>query len=35
MIANANSIIKVCQVLLMLPFTPLLGEGNVLYHPRK
>ncbi|MCI5648692.1 MAG: Na/Pi cotransporter family protein [Fusicatenibacter sp.] len=24
MIANANSIIKVCQVILMLPFTPLL-----------
>lgn len=35
MIANANSIIKVCQVLLMLPFTPASGEGNVLYHPRK
>ena len=28
MIANANSIIKVCQVLLMLPFTPLLVKAT-------
>jgi len=27
-IANANSIIKVCQVLLMLPFTPLLVKAT-------
>ena len=30
MIANANSIIKVCQVLLMLPFTPLLVKATYL-----
>lgn len=28
MIANANSIIKVCQVLLILPFTPLLVKAT-------